>query len=716
MRILPGLNPPGENSPASSSEKNSLVTKSKPERRAIRKMAGAGLACAAMLLLPGSLLAAEAAASTSGTSGIKASVVPGNDFFAYANGTWIDQTTIPEDRSSWGAGAILGEETNKRVIKLLEQVLNSNETSSRDERKAADFYAAYMDEAAIEAKALTPLQSGFDRINAISDKQKLARVLGSTLRADVDPLNATNFHTENLFGLWVAQGLTEPERYKPYLLQGGLGMPDRDYYLSSNPKTVELRGKYQAHIAAVLKLAGLADAEQRAAKIFDLELQIAKTHASQEESQDVVKANNNWSRSDFSDKAPGMDWAEFFAGAGLERQRSYIVWHPSAVKGAAALVESTALPVWKDYLSYHLLNHFSPVLPKAFADQNFAFYGTAMTGTPQQTARSRRALDAGNAAMRDAIGRMYVEKYFPASAKARIQTMVTNIIGAFDRRIEQLDWMAPATKAQAREKLKTLYVGVGYPEKWRSYTRLQVYPDDALGNIARSESFAYQFARAKLGHAVDKKEWCMPVQIVNAVNMPLQNALNFPAGILQPPFFDPEASDAVNYGAIGAVIGHEISHSFDDTGSQFDAQGRLRDWWTPTDLAHFKTSSAALVAQYSAYKPFSDLAVNGQQTLSENIADLAGLAAAYDAYHAAVPAQAAQQQQAADQQFFLGFAQSWRNKMREPALRRQIITNGHAPSQYRASTVRNIDAWYSAFDVKPGQDLYLDPKARVRVW
>jgi len=682
----------------------------------VRRMVAWGLGSAALLMLPCTIAAAQASVSSNGinlASGIKQSVVPGNDFYTYANGNWLDRTTIPEDRSSWGADSILAEETDKRVIKLLEHVLKSNETPSRDERKAADFYAAYMDEAGIENKGLTPLQSGFDRINGISDKQQLARVLGSTLRADVDPLNATNFHTENLFGLWVAQGLTEPDHYKPYLLQGGLGMPDRDYYLSANPNTAEQRAKYLIHIGALLKLAGFANAEQRAAQIFELETQIAKTHASQEESQDVAKANNSWSRSDFSEKAPGLDWAEFFAGAGLQRQRSYIVWHPGAVKGTAALVESTPLPVWKDYLSYHLLNHFSPILPKAFAEQYFSFYGTVLTGTPQQAARSRRALEASNAAMRDAIGRMYVEKYFPPAAKARIQSMVGNIVSAFDRRIEQLDWMAPATKAQAREKLKTLYVGVGYPEKWRSYSRLQVYPDDALGNVARAEAFAYQMARSKLGHAVDKKEWCMPAQIVNAVNMPLQNALNFPAGILQPPFFDPEAADAVNYGAIGATIGHEISHSFDDTGSQFDAQGRLRDWWTASDLAHFKASSAALVAQYSAYRPFSDLAINGQQTLSENIADLAGLAAAYDAYHMTATAQP---QPGADRQFFLGFAQSWRNKVREPALRRQIITNGHAPDPYRASTVRNIDAWYPAFDVKPGQELYLAPQARVRVW
>ncbi|WP_394780038.1 M13 family metallopeptidase [Undibacterium sp.] len=684
--------------------------------RFARQIAGYSLGAALLMaMLPfASAAAAEPAAAQ--TSPVKQDVLPGNDFYNYVNGVWMDQTAIPEDRSRWGAGSVLEEETNQRVIKLLEQV-NAGGAAAPDGRKAADFYAAYINEAGIEAKGLAPLKPALERISAISDKRQLARALGATLRADVDPLNATDFHTENLFGLWVEQGLKEPGRYRPYLLQGGLGMPDRDYYLSINPKVTEQRGKYLTHILIVMKLAGFADAEQRAVKIFELERKMAESHVSREDSEDVIKANNTWNRKDFSEKAPGLDWNEYFAGAGLSRQSSYIVWHPGAVTGAAALVDSTPLEVWKDYLSFHLLNHFSKVLPKAFAEQNFAFYGTTLTGTPQQAARSRLALDASNAALRDAIGRMYTDKYFPAAAKARIQGMVTNIITAFDHRIAQLDWMTPATKAQARQKLKTLYVGVGYPETWRSYAGLQVAPDDALGNVARAEAFNYQLALSKLGRPVDKKEWCMPAQIVNAVNMPLQNALDFPAGILQPPFFDPAASDAVNYGSIGAVIGHEISHSFDNTGSQFDAQGRLRDWWTPADLAHFNASSAALVAQYSAYRPFVDVAVNGQQTLSENIADLAGLTAAYDAYRAAAGGKAdAGAQREQDRQFFIGFAQSWRNKSREPALRNQIATNGHAPDQYRAATVRNIDAWYSAFDVKPGQDLYLDPKDRVKVW
>ncbi|MDB6113264.1 MAG: peptidase, partial [Lacunisphaera sp.] len=343
----------------------------------------------------------------------------------------------------------------------------------------------------------------------------------------------------------------------------------------------------------------------------------------------------------------------------------------------------------------------------------FAFYGTALTGTPQQAARWKRALTAANGAIGDAVGQVYVAKYFPPASKAKVQAMVTNITAAFDARISQLDWMAPATQAQAHEKLKSLYVGVGYPDRWADYTGLVIDPADAAGNLLRAEEFYYRSRVARLGGPVDATEWCMSPQLVNAVNMPMQNALNFPAAYLQPPFFDPAASDAVNYGGIGTTIGHEISHSFDDQGAQFDAQGRLRDWWTPDDLAHFKTSAAALVAQYSGYRPFSDLSINGALTLSENLADLAGLTAAYDGYHRAA---AALGDPADDRAFFIAFGQKWRNKFRDAALRQRIITDGHAPSQYRALTVRNLDAWYATFGVKPGQALYLEPAKRVRVW
>jgi putative endopeptidase len=641
---------------------------------------------------------------------------PGDDFFAWANGGWLAKTEIPADRSGWGAMASLAEETNQRIVKLIEAA-GKDRNASGEVRKVGDYYAAYMNEAAIEGKGAAPLKPQLDSIAAIKDKAGLTRALGESLRADVDPLNNTDFATENVFGLWVAQGLHDTTRNMPYLLQGGLGMPDRAYYLDGSERMAGLRSQYQKHIAALLKMVGhgktQSDAEARAAKVFALEVDIANGHATRAESVDVLKADNTWTPKDFAANAPGLDWNAFFKAAQLDDQQKFIVWHPSAMKGTAALVESIDLDTWKDWLAFHRINQMANVLPKAFVDARFDFYGKALSGTPQQSVRWKRALGATNEAMEEAVGKLYVDKYFPAENKARLQQMVANIVDAFGKRIDKLDWMAPATRAQAREKLKTLYVGVGYPDRWKSYAGLKVSANDAYGNALRAEQFHYKAEIGKLHARPDRTEWAMPPQLVNAVNLPLQNALNFPAAILQPPFFDPKAPDAANYGSIGAIIGHEISHSFDDQGAQFDAQGRLRDWWTKEDMEHFKAASSKLVAQYNAYKPFPDLAVNGQLTLSENLADLAGLAAAYDAYRAAGGKNANEE---SDRAFFTGYASSWRNKAREAAERRGILTDGHAPPRYRTATVRNLDAWYKAFDVQPGQSLYLPPEQRVRVW
>ncbi|KQQ86791.1 M13 family metallopeptidase [Massilia sp. Leaf139] len=638
-------------------------------------------------------------------------VLPGEDFFTYANGDWLAKTEIPADRGSWSAMGALAEETNARIAKMIEE-LGADKATSGEARKVADFYAAYMDEAGIEKRGLAPIKPMLASIAGIKDKAALVRALGASIRADVDPLNATNFHTENLFGLWVAQGLLDPSCNLPYLLQGGLGLPDRAYYLENNARMAELRTKYQQHIAAMLKLAGMDKSDERAARVFELELALAQTHATREDSANIQRSNNVWTAKEFAAKAPGIDWSAFFKAAGLSGQERFQVYHPSAVIGAAKLLADADVATWRDYLAFHKLNQYASLLPKAFADQRFEFNGKTLSGTPQQSVRWKRALGATNAAMDEAVGKIYVARYFPAENKARVQAMVANIIDAFSRRIDKLDWMAPATRAQAKAKVTSMYVGIGYPERWKSYDGLRIVAGDAFGNTVRAEEYHYQQELAKLGRKPERTDWAMPPQLVNAVNLPLQNAMNFPAAILQPPFFDPKGSDAANYGAIGSIIGHEISHSFDDQGAQFDAQGRLRDWWTKEDLAHFKAASGKLVAQYGAYKPFPDLAVNGQLTLSENLADLAGVAAAYDAFKTTPNGKTVE----ADRQFFTGFAQGWRSKAREASLRRAVLTDGHAPSQYRTYIVRNLDAWYRAFDVKPGQALYLAPQDRVRIW
>ena len=642
-----------------------------------------------------------------------APVRPGDDFYQYVNGDWLAHHEIPPDKAVWGPSSVVGDETNLRIVKLIEAAA-ADEHARGESRQVADFYTAYMDEAAIEARGTAPLRPALAQIDAIRDKAALTRALAGTLRADVDALNATSFETENLFGLWVTPDMNDPAHYRPYLLQGGLGLPDRAYYVDDSPRMARLREQYQAHVAATLRLAGFDDEQARAARVMALEMKLAQRHGSREDSEDVLKADNVWTLRDFASKAPGMDWPAFFKAAGLGDQARFIVWQPGGISGAAALVGSVDLATWQDYLRFHLVNHFSDVLPRAFVAEHFAFYGTALQGTPQLSERWKRALAAANLALEEPVGHLYVDRYFPPRNKQRVREMVGHIVDAFRQRIDKLDWMAPATRAEAKAKLQVLYVGVGYPDKWRSWSGLKVSPADAFGNVLRGERFHLAQQLSKLHQPVDRAEWSMAPQVVNAVNMPIQTAINFPAAILQPPSCDPQASDAVNYGAIGAVIGHEISHSFDDQGAQFDAEGRLRNWWTPQDSAHFKAATAALAAQYSAYRPFPDLAINGQQTLSENLADLAGLGASYDAYRASLQGKPAAAD--GDVQFFTSFARNWCRKTREAKLRQQIIGDGHAPSKYRAFTVRNIDAWYEAFDVQPGQAMYLAPTERVRVW
>jgi predicted metalloendopeptidase len=649
--------------------------------------------------------------------GIDRSVAPGDDFFRYANGTWLKATEIPPDRSAYGTAVMLTELTAQRTADLIRASAASAAEGS-EARKIGDYYASFMDEAGIEKSGLGPLQPALAQIAAIADRTALARALGASLRADVDVLNNTNLYTDNLFGLWVAQDLDDPSRYAPFLLQGGLIMPDRDYYLDPSPKMAEIRTHYQAHIAAMLTLAQVADAPVRAARIFELERRMAQAHSSRSDSEDVVKGDNHWAAQEFARRAPGLDWPAYFAAAGLGQQRGFVVWQPSALTGLSALTASVPLSTWQDYLEFHTIEHNAAYLPKAFVDEHFAFHERILSGTPQLPPRWKRAVSETDNALGEAVGKLYVQHYFPPSEKARVEAMVRNLVAEFAARIDRLEWMAPATRAQAKAKLASLRVGVGYPDKWRDYGALRVVRGDALGNAQRASLFDYQHNLAKLGAAVDRSEWVMNPQLVNAVNLPALNALNFPAAILQPPYFDPSRDPVMDYAATGATIGHEISHSFDDQGAQFDASGRLRNWWTSQDYAHFQAAGARLVAQYNAYRPFPDIAVNGKQTLSENIADVAGLSDAYDAWRASLKGKSRPTIDgfSGDQLFFLSFGQRWRLKMREPELRKRVVTDGHAPAEYRADTVRNLDAWYAAFGVRPGQKLYLAPADRVRVW
>jgi endothelin-converting enzyme/putative endopeptidase len=647
-----------------------------------------------------------------------ASVKPGDNFYLYASGAWIKRTEIPPDRTRVGVFSTLADLSEKRTHELIEDAAKGNAPDGSGTRRIADLYNSFMDEAGIEAKGLAPLRPHLDAIAAIHDKHALAHALGEGLRADVDALNNTNFHTANLFGLWVAPGFNDSEHYAAYLMQGGLQLPDREYYLSETERMKNTRAQYQAHISTMLKLAGYADTDARATRIVALEHAIAEKHLSLADNENIQKANNTWTQADFETKAPGLDWKEYFKAAGLGKQQSFIVWQPAAFSGESALVASTDLETWKDWLAFHLLDAYAEVLPKALVDARFDFFGKTLSGVTEDRPRWKRGVTFVNQLIGDDVGQIYAQRYFPAEAKAQVQAMVANIIASFRQRIEALSWMDASTKAEAEAKLTNLYVGIGYTDTWKDYSGYEIKADDMFGNLWRGRLFRYHDNVARLGKPIDRKEWSMTPQTVNAVNLPLQIALNFPAAILQPPFFDPQAPAAANYGAIGSVIGHEISHTFDSEGAAFDSKGRVRNWWTPSDFAHFEAATAKLAAQYDTYKPFPDISVNGKQTLGENIADVAGISASYDAYHASLGGKPAPMQDGftGDQQFFIAFGQNYGSKIREAALRQQVMTDPHAPAEFRADTVRNIDAWYPAFNVQPGEALYLAPADRVRIW
>ena len=645
------------------------------------------------------------------------SAVPGDDFFSYANGSWVKNTEMPADRSSIGAFFTARQEVERQNLDLINSLVKANPDAGTNEGRIATFYKAYLDQAAIDRAGMAPIKADLDRFAAIQDKQQLSEVLGSQVRADVDPFNATDFNTENLLGIFVTQGLATPGEVLPYIMQGGLGLPDREYYLSPDKEMADIRAAYRPYIQQILTLAGVGEAGARAQRIYDLEMKIARVHATREEANDYAKAATVWTRADLEKNAPGLDWGRFLNAAQLGNQPKFDAYEANAIRGLSSLVASEPLDTWKDWLIFHQINSHSSVLPSAIDKANFAFYGTKLNGQPQQLARDKQALAAVNAYLGDAMGKAYADKYFSASAKSQVQQMVANIKAAFAARVKALGWMAPSTKAEALKKVENIEVGIGYPDSWRDYGSLQL-GNGAYANEIAAQKAEYAHQLAKIGKPMDRKEWWMTPQTVNAINLPVQNALNFPAGILQRPFFDAKADPAFNYGAIGSVIGHEISHSFDNNGAMFDSRGALRNWWTPADLAQFQKAGAALAKQFDAYEALPGLHVRGELTLGENIADVAGLGAAYEAYKASLNGKPAPliDGLTGDQRFFLAFAQAHASKMREGYLRQIVTTNEHAPDRFRALTVRNLDAWYSAFGVKPGQKLYLPPEQRVKVW
>jgi len=647
-------------------------------------------------------------------STVDASITPGDDFFAYANGDWLKATTIPAGKQRWGARDELEEQARRRVAELLNAASAAPAGSAA--HKVADFRAAYLDEAAIEAKGLAPLKPLIDPIAKLSDKAELTRILARGMHADVDPLGFGVYQSASVLGLSVQQSIHGEKNNVAFLLQGGLGLPDREDYLSTDAAKVALRERYRAYIGKMLTLAGFDRANERANAVLALETAIAQTQGTREASANDHNADNIWTRSDFAQRAPGMDWTVFLDAAGLGTHKELGVWQPTAVTGLAAQVASQPLDTWKDYLRFHAIHDFADVLPRAFANEALAMRA-AIEGAPQPS-RAERALAATQSAMSDAVGRMYAKRYFPAQQKARLERISDNVRAALTKRVEAATWMSPATKASALLKLKTLYVGLGYPDQWEDYSSLTIDPRDPLGNQQRVSDRAYRNAIARLGQPVDLKFWAMPPQKIGAILVFQQNSYVMAAALLEPPKYDHTSSDAAAYGSVGALIGHDLTHYIDTLGADYDTEYRMRHWWTAEDIQHFQALAQPLADQFSAYQPLPGLSINGKLTLRENIADLGGLAAALDAFHKTLGKRATDKDyvRAQDREFFIAYAQTQRRKISESALRKQIATNDHAPEDYRADTVRNLGAWYDAFDVRPGQRLYLEPAARVRIW
>jgi predicted metalloendopeptidase len=665
---------------------------------------------------------ASSAAAAAPTSGIDrkymdASVRPQDDIFQYANGTWLKTAEIPDDHATSGAFNDLDDRAQENLRGLIEAAAQKaaagTAAAGTDERKIGDLYAAFMDEAAVEAAGLGRLKDELARIDGLTSKSQLPALFAHLDRLGVD----------YPYGIGVGLDARDSTKYAVGVDQSGLGLPDRDYYIKSEDKRLAgIKAQYQQHIARMLGLGGLSEAQAGAGAkaIVDLETKIAKASWTKVELRDPVKTYNKTPLDKLDGLTPGFARTEYLNDTGIKGKVDYvIVGEPGYFKAFAGLVKDTPLDTWKVYLKWQLLHSFAPYLNKAFVDENFAFAGTALLGQPEQRPRWKRGVGLVERSIGEGLGQLYVARYFPPAMKAHMQALVGNLIDAYRADIQTLDWMGPQTKQQALEKLSLLMVKIGYPDKWRDYSKLNVVRGDLIGNIVAVRDFAYGYQLSKLGKPVDRTEWEMTPQTVNAYYDPTMNEIVFPAAILQPPFFDPAADDAANYGGIGVVIGHEISHGFDDQGSQFDAHGNLRDWWTAEDHKKFGAKTSALVAQYDAFEALPGYKVNGQLTLGENIADNSGLAISYKAWQLSLGGKPSPVIDGftGDQRFFLGMSQIWRGKVRENAAIQRIKSDPHSPPAARGTLpLQNHPAFFDAFGIKEGDRMYRAPGDRVQIW
>ena len=643
---------------------------------------------------------------------IDTSVRPQDDFFTYLNGTWLKTTQIPADRSSWGTFYQLRDETQPRLRELIEEAQRDPANKPGTEaQKLGDLYASFMDQERRDKLGYKPLAGELSRIRALRDKKAIPALMAHLGQIGVSVP----------YSIYIGQDARASTRYAAYISQSGLGLPDRDYYLKlDDAKLADMRAKYERHIATTLGLAGAQAPQDAARAIVALETALAQAQWTKVEARDPVKRYNKMDFKQLAALTPGYDWNSALAGAGIANKADYVIAaQPSYLEGFGKLLASTGLATWKAYFEWQLLNAYSKYLSQDFVNADFAFYGTVVTGAAENQPRWKQAVGSVEGALGEALGKRYVARHFPPERKARMETLVANLLAAYKDSIDQLDWMGAETKKEAQAKLAKFRPKIGYPSKWRDYSALHIAREDLVGNMMRARTFNHQRNVNKLGKPIDREEWGMTPQTVNAYYSSSMNEIVFPASILQPPFFDMRADDAVNYGAIGAVIGHEISHGFDDKGSQSDGDGNLRDWWTKEDRARFQARADQLVKQYAAYSPLPGYNVNGALTLGENIGDNSGVAIAYKAYKLSLAGKPSPVIDGftGEQRFFMGFGQVWRSKMREPQQIMQIKTDPHAPGQFRANgSMRNQPGFYEAFNVKEGDKMYLPPEQRVTIW
>ncbi len=640
---------------------------------------------------------------------IDTSVRPGDDFFAYVNGGWLEKTEIPADRSRYGTFAVLRDEAQSNVKAIIEESANGDFAKGSDEQKVGDLYKSYLDWDTRNARGMEPLQAELDRINSIADYDDLAVYFAETSKRG---LSAP-------FDIGQYADFKDPNTYMIYAWQGGIGLPDREYYTLEDEKSVSLREQYVAHIEKMFDLAGLESGAEASKTIMALETRIAKEHKLKEDTRDMVALYNKYPLDELPGLMPNFNWDGHLEEAGLTELDGLVVAMPEYMAALDDIIVSTDLETWKTYFTWSALNNTASRLTQELDLQNFEFYGNTLQGTPEQRPMWRRGVTIVNGTLGEVVGKVYVKQHFPPEAKDRMLTLVGNLINAYEKSITELDWMTEETKAEALDKLSKFTPKIGYPDEWRDYSALDIEGDDLYGNLERAALANYQREMDRQGGPVNRNEWGMTPQTVNAYYNPPLNEIVFPAAILQPPFFNFDADEAVNYGAIGAVIGHEIGHGFDDSGSTFDGDGVLRNWWTDEDRAEFEKRTARLIDQYSAYKPFEDLSVNGEFTLGENIGDLGGISIGLLAYQMSLNGEEAPVIDGFTgvQRVFLGYSQVWRGKYRDEALRVQIATDPHSPGRYRANgAVRNVPEFYEAFGVAEGDALYLPPEERVKIW